>query len=238
MKISLLFLIITFQILLFSCKGRDVISSSDNITLESTDINTFNKVSVSNGFKVYLENGNEPKVDIEASDNLHKYIKVKVVKDELQIHIDDKVRFDNSSNVKVFITYDLLNGINVSGGCTVYFENTYSQDNLSIDMSGGSILNGDLYCKYLDAEISGGGKLILTGVTESFNLDLSGGSTSESYDFAIDDLKCEISGGGNVKHTVNKTIDIDASGGSALYYKGDAIITKQDLSGGASVEKK
>lgn len=238
MKISLLFLIITFQIILLSCKGKDIISSSDNITIESTDINTFKKISVSNGFKVYLENGNEPKVDIEASDNLHKYIKVKVVKDELQIHIDDKVRFDNSSNVKVFITYDLLNGINVSGGCTVYFENTCSQDNLSIDMSGGSILTADLNCKNFETKVTGGGKLILTGFTEFCNIDLSGGSTSESYDFIIDDLICEISGGGVVSHTVNKTIEIDASGGSALYYKGDAVITKQDLSGGSNVVKK
>jgi len=156
----------------------------------------------------------------------------------LKIKIKDKIKFDNSSNVKVYVTYDSLVSIKITGGSKVNFESTYMLDSLYLELSGGSILTADLNCKNFETKVTGGGKLILTGFTEFCNIDLSGGSTSESYDFAIDDLVCEISGGGVVSHTVNKTIEIDASGSSTFNYKGDAIIIKQDLSGGSSVVKK
>lgn len=225
-------------IIISSCKENDLINSSDNITTESTEVTSFDKISISNGFQLILIEGNESKVEIEASDNLHKHIDVKVDKKELKVKIKDKIKFDNSSNVKVYVTYDSLVSIKITGGSKVNFESTYMLDSLYLELSGGSILTADLNCKNFETKVTGGGKLILTGFTEFCNIDLSGGSTSESYDFAIDDLVCEISGGGVVSHTVNKTIEIDASGGSTFNYKGDAVITKQDLSGGSSVVKK
>jgi len=237
-RIIYLILLALFVSLNSSCIEGDLINSSDIITTENSQISHFSKINISDGFQVILIEGKEPKVEIEASDNLHKHIDVKVDKKELKIKIKDKIKFDNSSNVKVYVTYDSLVSIKITGGSKVNFESTYMLDSLYLELSGGSILTADLNCKNFETKVTGGGKLILTGFTEFCNIDLSGGSTSESYDFAIDDLVCEISGGGVVSHTVNKTIEIDASGGSTFNYKGDAVITKQDLSGGSSVVKK
>jgi hypothetical protein len=237
-KYLIIILLLIITIVLNSCKDGTIVSSSENISKEVRDISYFDEINVEDGFLCFISYGEVEKIEIEANENLHQYIEVKVEKDELEVEIKDKIIFDNKSLVKVYITYNKLKKIDASGGSKITFENEIKQTKLKIDLNGGSVLNAQVNCQDLEADVSGGGKLNLTGKTGYCKLELSGGSSSESYDFAIDNLVCEISGGGVVNHTVNKTIEIDASGGSTLSYKGDALITKQDLSGGSSVVKK
>ena len=59
----------------------------------------------------------------------------------------------------------------------------------------------------------------------------------KDYGLETDHLNAELSGASNVSLTINEEIDIEASGASILKYKGNAVITNQDLSGASSVKK-
>lgn len=239
MKTFLLFLIILSSGFLYkSCVDTHLVYSSDNITEEVRDISEFNEIDVSNGFRVILKKGEVQKLEIKANENLHKHIISKINKGELEIEVEDKIRFDRNAEILIKITYINLTDIDASGGCKFTIEDKFEGEALDIDMSGGATLDGVIITDKLKAELSGGGKINISGSANLFDLQLSGGGSAKGFDFIINDFVGELSGGSSAELTVNNSISLEASGGSKLSYKGDAEIKKQNLSGGSKIIKK
>lgn len=233
--------ILTTFLLLFtliSCENLNLVNSSDLITTEVREIGSFNSLKVSSGFKVKLQKGDVEKIEVIANENLHGYIISKIKNKELKVSREDKIKFDRDAEVEIVITYVELNEIDASGGCNITIIDSLSTENLMIDLSGGSRLVGQLNLNNFTADVSGGGRLELNGYCSNFNLDLSGGGKVLGYEFNVDDFYADLSGGASVELTINKTISIDASGGSSLYYKGNAEVISKSLSGGASLVKR
>lgn len=226
-----------FALFIASCGYGKLVSSSENITTETKDIGTFTEIEVSSGFNVILNKGTIEKIEISANENLHKYINIELKDGELNISREREIRFDNDAEITITITYNHINEIEASGGCNFTIEDELANDELEIEMSGGSKLTGRLNVKNLEAELSGGGKLNLEGMVDNFNLDLSGGGVCKSYDLIINSFSSDLSGGSSVELTINGNIDIDASGGSKLKYKGNGVVVSKSLSGGSTISK-
>lgn len=226
-----------FVLFLASCGYGKLVSSSDNITTETKDIGSFTEVEVSSGFKVILKKGSAEEIEISANENLHEYIIVELIKNELRIQRERDIRFDGDAEITITITYVEINDIEASGGCDFTIKEELSANELEIEMSGGSKIHGELNVNNLDAELSGGGKLDLVGKTENFNLQLSGGGKCKGYDLVVNNFKANLSGGSSVELTINDNIEVNASGGSKVKYKGNGRIINKNLSGGSTILK-
>ena len=66
----------------------------------------------------------------------------------------------------------------------------------------------------------------------------SGGSDLHGFDLTADNCRISASGGSDARITVNKELNVDASGGSDIYYKGSGVIKELRTSGSSSISKK
>ena len=89
----------------------------------------------------------------------------------------------------------------------------------------------------LNANLIGSSNLKLTGQAQKFTIDATGASNMEGYDFVTNNLEADLEGASNLNLTVNESMKVKASGASNVYYKGDAQITSQNLSGGSNIIK-
>ena len=131
--------------------------------------------------------------------------------------------------------------VEASGGSRIYCDINADAD-ASIDLSGGSVarcntLTADMV--YLDA--SGGSVLKACGETGRCDIDLSGGSRLEGerrqpYGFYIDRCYGDLSGGSTATFSSDGEIDCELSGGSHIYYIGDAIYHGSSFSGDSGIE--
>ena len=68
-------------------------------------------------------------------------------------------------------------------------------------------------------------------------VEVSGASLFDADKFMVSDMNLEVSGVGNVKINVSKSISAEISGGSSVRYLGNPIIKNLETNTGSSFKK-
>ena len=89
----------------------------------------------------------------------------------------------------------------------------------------------------LRADLSGDTKAYFKGSAKYAKIDAIGDSRIEGYDFKVDELDISLRSDSKAQLTVNKSIKLAASGDGRLKYRGNAVISSQQLSGDAKIVK-
>jgi len=186
------------------------------------NVKGFHAIRVSHGIDLYLSQGDEA-VAISASDvDTRNRIITEVENGVLKIYMENKgMHWDwGNKKMKAYVSFKMLDDLDASGGSDVFTESTIKQEKLSIHLSGGSDLKGKVEVNDLSLHQSGGSDVNISGTVSKLKIDASGGSDFHGYDLASD------------------VCDIEASGGSDVYYKGNGVIKNMHSSGSSSISKK
>ena len=235
-----------------SCITVNTIFPSGNITTENKYVDQFQRIDVSAGIELIVSNGQQ-EVQIETYENIHRYIDVYVRNNCLYIKPSGHISFGGKTRIKAYVTNDIIQRIEASGGSHVVISQKIISEQLSLIGSGGSHIEGAIECNNLEIELGGGGKAELSidcaslkgnssggsvfdleGVTERADINISGGGVMNGFYLACGSLYAQLSGGSEINSSVTNHISADLSGGSKLKYKGNPEI-KANTSGGSKV---
>jgi hypothetical protein len=133
------------------------------------------------------------------------------------------------------VTMPQLFEIGLSGGCRAEISGFDSERDLSVHLSGGSVLEGDVRCGNADIHLSGGSRVKLHGAAGDLSVSGSGGSHVELGEWPVADADVSVSGGGDVTVYPSGRLDVHASGGADIYYRGSPTIGSVSTSGGSEV---
>ena len=240
MKIQIILpALILMSILFWACETQESITPSNNVTSKTYTITTFNEIEVSDVFEVYVDFTNgSPGLRIEASDNLHGVTEVDQKNGKVSISIKDKTRIkDGQTVLKVYLQANGLQSITGEGATKFYLEDTWEGSNLDLKLTGASEISGGVVCTDLDIKLTGASEAHLFGSAARLDIEATGASNFEDFDFTTDYLDADLEGACEVSITVNQKLDVKASGGSKVYYKGQGNIQDQNLSGGSAIIK-
>lgn len=202
----------------------------------------FNAIDVSGSIDIYISQGKENAVAVSAANNeFLERIKTEVKNGVLKIYFDGKGwswKSWGNHKMKAYVTVKELLKISSSGACNVRVLDELKSDDLKIDFSGASDFRGKLNVTNLKIDLSGACYAEPTGYAENLNVDISGASNLKAFELKADNCKAEASGASNARLLVAKELKAFASGGSNIYYKGDADIKTAQSSGGATIKKR
>ncbi len=235
---SILIALLALSILTTSCNKNDDVKPSNNVTTIDKTISGYTQLSVSDPFKVYVTfSDTEEKIQIEANSNLQQYINVNKQGNQLVIDLDNNLEINGSSILNVYITTKTLDAFYATGASTIKLQNELYESNVSIKLSGACTLSGSLVVTELNADLEGASNLNLLGSASTVELEANGSSNMMDYGFETSNFKCDINGASNVYLTIQESMNIEASGGSNIYYKGNGVVNNQDLNGGSTIQK-
>lgn len=238
-KTSIFILIIALALFTTSCSSVMGIKPSGEITTEQKSVSGFSSLDVSSAISVHVRfSDTEEKVSIEANENLHQYIEVEKVGNELEIGLKNNTNIRGNAVIRVYITTKHLNSYGASGASSIFINDQIVNNNLTIDLSGASTFDADLNIQNLNMDLSGASTAKLSGHANNFSAEASGASTLKDYNLAINNLDIDLSGASNASLSVSNTLKLEASGASILNYKGSCSIEKLDLSGASQIKKK
>ncbi len=213
----------------------------DDRNAEKRNVTGFHAIHVASGIDLYLSQGDEA-VAVSASDiDVRNHIRTEVVNGVLKIYYQNTgtLHFGwGNKHLKAYVSIKNIDGLDASGGSDVYLQGMIKSEKLNIELSGGSDLKGSVDVHEMSINQSGGSDVNISGSVASLNVDASGGSDLNGYELVTDYCKIDASGGSDSHITVNKELSAKASGGSDIYYKGNAIIHELKSSGSSSVTKK
>ncbi len=184
-------------------------------------IGSFHAIETSAGIEVLITKGDKEELAVDAADK--EYV------NEIKTVVEGGVlKISRSSNwsfwtkwknwkVKVYVSYTQLDAVKAN--------------------SGGIIKGTDISVAKLNAKLSSGGSILLSGNVEELNIDGSSGADFKGYALTSSNCKVEVSSGADVQITVNKEISARANSGGSIRFKGEALIRDINVNSGGSVKR-
>ena len=234
--ISLIMILIgIFAFTLVSCGGA--VRGSGNLITEERDVSGFNKVSVSGSGNLYIEQGEEEALTIEAEDNILPLIITRVSGSTLKIGFRTMTSITTTKGINYYLKVKDLKEILGSGSGSINCEALKTED-LYIDISGSRIVDmSNLVLTNIDVNSSGSGNITVKGTTDTQNIETSGSTKYYAEDLVSESCTIDSSGSGELIVNVSDELDINASGSVNITYIGSPSID-QNISGSASISSK
>jgi len=212
-------------------KGNgDVIKKKRDIT------ESFNSVEVSQGIDLFIKQGNEISVTVEADENIYDLLITEVKNNVLHIYFENNIK--KAKSKKVFITVMDLTGIRASSGADVLGEMKITGKTLKLKATSGSDIEMELDYESLTVSSSSGSDMKLSGSCNDISLNSSSGSDIEAEDLKAKIVKAESSSGSDIIISVSESLTAEASSGSDILYRGSPREKNIHRSSGGSVRNK
>ncbi|MFT3679737.1 MAG: head GIN domain-containing protein [Ferruginibacter sp.] len=201
---------------------------------------SFTAIKVSGSIDLYLSQYETESVAVSASEEKYRdNIKTEVENGVLKIYYDgDKIFNWKNKKLKAYVSFKNLEKLNASGASDVLVSGTITVPSLFIDCSGASDFKGAVKVNDLKIELSGASDAKISGTASNVKVHSSGASDVKGYELVTDYCDAEASGASDINITVNKEINVHASGASDIFFKGEGVIKDIHSSGASTVSRK
>jgi hypothetical protein len=234
--INRLTLVVFTLLILLSTAGCNLLftSGSGNVVEREFQFTDFDKVEVGNAFRGTINYGDAYRVSVRVDDNLEQYLQVEKAGDRLIIALEPQIA--TSRNTLEFeIVMPSLNTVRASGATVAALSGFAVSDDLTIDASGASRVEGDIKTGDLNATASGASTIRLTGSGEDLTANASGASTIDLDRFAVDYANVIANGASRININAAGRLDAQADGASSVRYSGNPTLGNILETGGSTV---
>jgi len=201
---------------------------------------SFNAIKVSGSVDIYISQSSEEALAVSASGQEYKdNIKTVIENGTLNVYYDSKKGWSKGDKkLKVYISFKNLERLQASGASEVHVAGNIAVPSLSIDLSGASEFKGGVDAGTLTMELSGASDAKISGKAGTLTIESSGASDFKGYDLTAENCTAKATGASDINITVNKELNVHASGASDVFYKGSCVIRDLHSSGASTVAKR
>jgi len=237
MKRKTVLLVIMVIPLLISACIFSVVRGSGEIDSEERSVSSFNKVELNGVGTLYITQGDEEKLKVEAERNILPHIESKVRGNTLIIGFeDDKWTqvVQPTEPIKYFLTLKEVSNIELSGAGRVVSEHLEASE-LRITSSGaGDIEIDTLTADNLIVKLSGAGNCNISGQVIDQRITISGAGNYSAESLQTEITSIHVSGMGTSELWATEELDIEISGAGNVRYYGNPHVT-QEISGAGNI---
>lgn len=231
--------ILAVTLLLSSCnmdiRLGQVNGNGNVVTDERTVTENFTAVKGSAGLDVYLTEGAENKIVVEADENLLDIIETEINNGKLNITTTENI--GRSKSKKVHVTYKEINKIYASSGADVIGNSVIKSEKITLDASSGSDLEVEVFAKEVIAETSSGADLNVSGKATLLMASSSSGSAIKARGLLVINCNADASSGADITVNVKEKLSTEATSGGNIKYYGNPSAVSNDASRSGKVRK-
>jgi hypothetical protein len=237
---SLRLILIAITVLGVSCtvggQSWKTVHGNHNVTKTERSVGSFTGIKVSSGVDVYLKQGNEQSVIVEADENLHEYI-IKEVKGGV-LHVYTEVSIRDSERERVYVTMKDINSVETTSAGDVIGESPVKTDRLELSASSAGDIKLEIYAKEVDVDISSSGDMTLTGEADNLKADLSSAGDLKASALKSREADINVSSAGDAEVNVTEKITARASSAGDINYTGDPKYIDVHTSSAGGIHKR
>lgn len=238
MKINSFIISLCSLLLLLSLSNcfAQKVKGSGNIIKVERDVEAFTGLRTRSIVDVELTQG-PFKLEIEAEDNLIKYVETRVVKDNLIIEMDDQVKIKTDKPVKIFLQLPDLKFAEVSDASKLSTKSVIKTEEIRLEATGASQSNFIFDVKTLRISLSGSSSLRATGYAVTQKIKMEEASKYEASQLKSEDIDIAASSASKAEILAFNSIFGDLSEASECIYYGEPKKVDVSTSDAASISQ-
>lgn len=213
------------------------VEGNGQVTTRNYDKNGFREIDLSGGMNLFISQGPDYSIRIEAESNLMDYIEVEKDGKELEVGVKRGYNLRPTKGISVYITAPTFTELSIAGSGSIRSGSMISPDDeleLSISGSGNIVL--DVKAPNVSASISGSGSILLSGSTRTFDASITGSGDIKAFNLLSETAEIDITGGGNVEVAASRELDAEITGSGDIIYRGNPEL-KTRRTGSGNIRK-
>lgn len=241
MTYSRFFFPLSWVFIFFACGctiSREKSGFSEDLIIRERAISDFSELEVRGVFNLYLSQGEQVSLRIEANEETQENVKVNSRNGKLLLDLEENKRFYDKNEVNIYLTINDLVKIEFDGVGNTKTEMPLNLDRLKMIGNGVGNTNLELMVMDLDAELNTVGNITLRGEAKTVFLKNDGIGNMDASELKTDTLTIESDGIGKVEVYCEKELSITVNGIGKVIYAGNAEVKKLERNGIGKVEKK
>jgi hypothetical protein len=216
--------------------GLGGVRGSGDVGEETYEVGGFTEITLSTIGNLYIEQGDEESLVLEAEENLIPYFQVEVDGRVLEISTESGVNLQPTEPVNFYLTVVELDAIVLNGSGDIEVLDLETSQ-LSVTVNGsGDVDIEDLEADGIRVRIAGSGDLNVSGEVEEQEIDIAGSGVYEARNLESTDAEVGISGSGSATIRVSDRLDVTISGSGSVRYIGSPGV-QMTVTGSGSVEQ-
>ncbi|UJH67789.1 head GIN domain-containing protein [Allomuricauda sp. SCSIO 65647] len=189
----------------------------------------FTEVSAAEGLDVFVTQGDEFRIDVEADENVIDLIATDIRDGKLKIHTIENI---GRATKNIHVTLPTVTALETSSGADLIVQNRLTADRISLDASSGSDLHAEIEANEVYADASSGADIKVSGTTDRLEADASSGADIRARELMAKKCVADASSGSDISVNVSESLVADANSGADISYTGEAQVTaKKSVSG-------
>ena len=215
---------------------RKTVYGNKKVVKKERSTESFSGVRVSTGIDVYLKQGDQMSLAVEADENLHEYIITEVDDGVLNVYTDANIR--EAAMKRVYVTMKEVNSISTSSAGDIIGETPVKTDNLKLTASSAGDIRLEVYAKSIDGNISSSGDVTLSGEADMIDISLSSAGDLNAFNLKVREADVTVSSAGDADVFVIERLTARASSAGDVNYKGDPKYIDVHSSSAGGVHRK
>jgi len=197
-------------------------------TKETRNVSGFTGVALSFSGDIFITQGSQFKVEVEADKKDMEIILSEIEGDKLVLKTKNGV-WRNLGEVNVYITMPEIDELSIAGSGDIVCESAVKSDEIELSVSGsGSVRMANLSAREVTAEVTGSGDIIVHGSTGAANSELdatiTGSGNIKAEDLPVNEASVQITGSGSASVNVLKELETNITGSGSVNYKGNPLV--------------
>ncbi len=221
---------------LMSCEDQEFCRNGKGpIEIETFQVDSFQGVHLKTNAKVYVSQGDIQEVTVEAERSVFEELDLDVRNDVLIIDLD-RCFFDYDMEVFVTVT-EPLSDLIISGSGDIHGEGQLvAAEEIYLDISGSGEIRAYLDAIDIFSRINGSGDIVLNGIAENHEVNISGSGDLHAYDLVVRNYDIRISGSGKADiYIEGGRLDARVTGSGDIRYKGNPEVINSQITGSGNI---
>lgn len=203
------------------CSFNSIKGNGNIVTLEKP-VASFNQISFACAAEMRFHISDTSRVVVTVDENLDEFIEVSTEKNVLDIRMKQDNNYSFTQCV-LEIYAPLLTRVSISGAGSFVSEDTIRSSIFASEISGAGKIEGVFECDHFIADITGTGKISITGTSNEANIAIAGAGHFMGDEFNLNFATVNINGSGIANINVEKNLNVNISGSGSVNYQGDPI---------------
>jgi len=214
-------------------------SGSDSVVTITSDNAGFDRVVISDAFRVSIRQGEAFSVVLRVDEDLKDDVEVSQDGRTLTIGLRPALTPGvNRATLEADIAMPLLTALEASGASRIALSGFESQEDLFVEAAGAGVVTGDIRAGDSTMTASGSSVISLAGSSGVLVLEVVGASSADLAEFLATDVHAVLRGASEAVVYASGTLDVEASGASHLTYVGDPTLGSVQTSVDSSVRER
>jgi hypothetical protein len=215
---------------------RNTVYGNKNVVTKERQAGSFTGIKVSTGIDVFLKQGNNEAISVEADENLQEYILTEIRDDVLNVYTEANIR--SAERKRVYVTMKEVKSITTTSAGDVIGETAVKTDRLDLSASSAGDIKLEVTAKEIEVDLSSSGDMTLSGEADVLKADLSSAGDLHAYDLNVREADVSVSSAGNADVNVSEKITARASSAGDINYQGNPKYVDAHSSSAGGIHKR